>query len=333
MHGRLKVRTTEEQRLLKEKEQQKKLTAYQTGMKQILSTRNPTSYDPKSFAISAQLLVVNPDIYTLWNYRKEVILLELDKSKSECKDTIIDNGICDEKSQESLDVTKGLIKFLENEIRLTEQCLLANPKSYGSWHHRYWIMEHHPEPNWQNEFELCTKYLTMDDRNFHCWDYRRLILNKIGMSLEDEIKFSTERINVNFSNYSSWHYRSTLRKLDKDSLESEINLIMNAIFTDPADSSAWFYLRWVLSNPEMTEGHRKQLSQTLDQLLELEPDSKWCLLAKCWINGIKKGENMNEDQIEELTENYKKLLILDPLRKGFYSHYLNALESKKLNNA
>lgn len=58
-----------------------------------------------------------------------------------------------------------LIQFMENEISLTEQCLIANPKSYGAWHHRYWILERHPKPNWQKEFDLCTKYSSLDDRN------------------------------------------------------------------------------------------------------------------------------------------------------------------------
>ncbi|CAH2013388.1 unnamed protein product [Acanthoscelides obtectus] len=26
-------------------------------------------------------------------------------------------------------------------------------------------MMNHPNPNWANEFNLCTKYLNMDDRN------------------------------------------------------------------------------------------------------------------------------------------------------------------------
>lgn len=108
----------------------------------------------------------------------------------------------------------------------------------------------------------------------HCWDYRRLIINKIGISLEDEIQFSTDRINVDFSNYSSWHYRSTLRTLDKESLDAELNLVQNAVFTDPNDSSAWFYLKWVLSNSAVTSLHRKNFLEALDQLLELEPECK-----------------------------------------------------------
>lgn len=63
-----------------------------------------------------------------------------------------------------------LVKFLDTEIKFTEQCLLANPKSYGAWHHRYWVLINHPNPNWEREFLLCTKYLKMDDRNcrFNC---------------------------------------------------------------------------------------------------------------------------------------------------------------------
>lgn len=62
---------------MKQKEQTVKLEAYRKGLQKILSTRKPDSYDKQSFAISAQLLSVNPDIYTLWNYRKEVALMEI----------------------------------------------------------------------------------------------------------------------------------------------------------------------------------------------------------------------------------------------------------------
>lgn len=72
------MRTTEEQQLQKHKEQQKKLAAYRQGFKQILSTRNKDDYDSNSLMLSAQILVVNPDIYTLWNFRKEATLMEVE---------------------------------------------------------------------------------------------------------------------------------------------------------------------------------------------------------------------------------------------------------------
>ncbi|XP_056648725.1 geranylgeranyl transferase type-2 subunit alpha [Diorhabda sublineata] len=309
MHGRLKVRTSEEQKALKQKEQQKKLAAYHMGMHKILSTRKSDSYDPESLQISCQILIANPDVYTLWNYRKEIILMEIEASKK------------DENEGED-----KLIKFLENEIKFTEQCLPANPKSYGIWHHRYWIMLNHPRPNWENEFSLCTKYLSIDDRNFHVWDYRRLLVNKIGITLDHELKFSTDRLNINFSNYSSWHYRSTLRNLDEKCVETELDLVKNAVFTDPADSSAWFYLRWILSNPSITKEAREELLNAFEQLEELEPNCKWVILAKCWLTG---SLVLSDPQyLDKRITFYKKLATLDPLRRGQYESYLKVAEEK-----
>lgn len=300
MHGRLKVRTTEEQKLLKEKENQKKLVAYKKGMSFILSTRKKDSYDKEAFDVSSKILYANSHIQTLWNYRKEVILMEIEKSQEDNK--------------------KDLVELLEKELDFTAQCILSSPKCYSSWHHRYWILEHHPIPNWNNEFTLCSKYLNADDRNFHCWDYRRLILNKTAPCLEKELEFSTERLNANFSNYSSWHYRSTLRTLDSKTLDDELNLVQNAVFTDPYDSSAWFYFRWILNHKEILKEKREQVLESLKELEELEPSCKWVLLAKYWVMvSLSDGKDDSKFIIHKLVE-------LDPLRKN---SYLDILQTDK----
>lgn len=76
--------------------------------------------------------------------------------------------------------------------------------------------------------KLCDKMLMMDERNFHCWNYRLmtalLYLKEIPSRLESqeastaaeveflkkECEMAEKLIKKNFSNYSAWHYRSKL---------------------------------------------------------------------------------------------------------------------------
>jgi len=107
--------------------------------------------------------------------------------------------------------------------------------------------------------------LALDSRNFHCWNYRRVVASLFetvwcessvdrDQITRDEWNFSTDKIKENFSNYSAWHYRSTLvPKFIQPNQHSfhtfvrqEFALIKDAIFTEPADQSIWLYHRWLL---------------------------------------------------------------------------------------
>lgn len=230
MHGRLKVKSSEEQ--LKEKaiEKAKKLRKFQLVCADILQSRN-NEKNPLLMK-TAEVLIANPDIYTFWNIRKEVLL-----------DIKINNS---DKAEE----------LLKKELNFLNECLKSNPKSYGSWQHRCFVMNTMNLPDWKAELDLCSKFLEIDDRNFHCWDYRRYIVKKSGEPLESELDFTTCKIAVDFSNFSSWHYRSKilseLHSISEDHigesvLSYELSLVENAMFTDPNDQSGWFYHRWLLN--------------------------------------------------------------------------------------
>lgn len=251
MHGRLKVRTTEEQEQRKRLEREKKLKAYQHGMSECLSRVKNCQYDMVGLKISEEILSNNGDIQTLWNLRKNT-LEHVEKEKSE-----------DE-----------MIKLLSNEMTLTDVALKKNPKSYSCWHHRRWCLlkaealklnTKLAQLTFENEMKLCNVYLDLDARNFHCWRHRLFLIEHAKLSKLDELKFTYDKICSNFSNYSAWHYRSKLieslyaeNQISSEIFKNELNLIENAIFTDPNDQSAWIYEKWLLL--EHQRSYVKELS-------------------------------------------------------------------------
>ena len=112
--------------------------------------------------------------------------------------------------------------MLLKELELTQQCLMVNPKSYGSWYHRCHCMLAMTDPNWQREIQLCDVYLSRDERNFHCWDYRVFASAASNRDPADELAFTLESINVNFGNYSAWHRRSKLLPLTHPHAEHKV---------------------------------------------------------------------------------------------------------------
>nr|BAN21361.1 rab geranylgeranyl transferase alpha subunit [Riptortus pedestris] len=236
MHGQAKVKTSEEEKERKKKDREQKAKVYRDGMTKIFDKRKKCEFDDEALDLISDILITNPDIYTLWNFRKEILLTYKDKSHDD------------------------LACILSNEMRLTEMCLRANPKSYCAWYHRLWLLDNMPYSDLEKELFLCTKYLKLDERNFHCWDYRRAVVAKLEVAPSEELDYTTVKIEENFSNYSSWHYRSqllplvypdpsNLRPVDEPTHLKELELVQAACFTDPSDSSSWFYLRWLLGRP------------------------------------------------------------------------------------
>lgn len=238
MHGRLKVKTTAEQQEAKRKERERKLLLYRAATDKIFSKRKNNELDQEMLNLTGELLSTNPDFSTLWNIRRELFEAWL-----------------------TTKATEELQKAFTSELYFLEQCLSTNPKSYGTWHQRCWVLNRMPEPNWKRELMLCSRFLELDERNFHCWDYRRFVVKRFGVSAETELEFTTTKISSNFSNFSSWHYRSKLLPIvhpdssqptgvKTDILQQEFELVQNAFFTDPSDQSAWFYHKWLLGKEQ-----------------------------------------------------------------------------------
>ncbi|PKA63986.1 Protein farnesyltransferase/geranylgeranyltransferase type-1 subunit alpha [Apostasia shenzhenica] len=193
-------------------------------------------YADDAISASSKLLEINPEIYTAWNYRKRAF---------------------EQRLQESTD--QELIKSLvEAELRVVEAALRRNPKSYGAWYHRKWVLNRGVvEVDFDREFRLIDQLLKADPRNFHGWNYRRFVAKLKVVPEVEELKFTMDMIDTNFSNYSAWHNRSALlscmlstKVLGFDErakiLAEEYELVRQALFTDPSDQSGWFYHLWLL---------------------------------------------------------------------------------------
>lgn len=228
------MKTTAQQEEAKRKEREQKLKLYTAATSGAFKKRLNGEFDEEGLKLTGEILSVNPDFYSLWNYRKEIFLFMKDNKE-----------------------TEFVQKLMQDELGFLESCLKVNPKSYGAWHHRSFILENMPHPDWERELQLCNTFLEYDERNFHCWDYRRFVVLTSDVDLEQELAYTTEKIQTNFSNYSSWHYRSKLLpvifpdpthpvRVQEDVLLQEHETVQNAIFTDPDDQSAWFYHRWLL---------------------------------------------------------------------------------------
>ncbi|CDW54019.1 Geranylgeranyl transferase type-2 subunit alpha [Trichuris trichiura] len=259
MHGRKRNVIRADETDAEKERQQQKVDLYRkardtvfgkikTGIKGVLlciflKHANVAGFDAEAMDVSKAILSSNPDFTTLWNHRRKYLLqLLLTDDRDET-----DSGKCGR-------------KLLEAELRLTEACLLKNPKSYSAWHHRYWAFSRMQSPDFASEFALIDSALQEDDRNFHCWDYRRLICSLAKRPPEEELEFSEKKVNDNFSNFSAWHYRSKmlsqLRPSDEagmpvqlDTFFDELALSHNGIFTDPDDQSCWLYQNWLTTPP------------------------------------------------------------------------------------
>ena len=243
-----------------------------------LRRRAERSYDAESMAVSARLLEINPEVFTAWNFRREAIVAGADAVDARARPPLAD------------------------ELTLTEKTLKKNPKSYPSWYHRKWTISRMvdeadaredvaaSDATLARELVLVERLLDADDRNFHCWGYRRFVAALAKVPDADELEFTTKKIEANFSNYSAWHHRSAYlprvhgrggggslgeggeeerekredetenendapppsSSLPPDVLRAEYELVQNAFFTEPEDQSGWMYHRWLLRNTMST---------------------------------------------------------------------------------
>ena len=342
MHGATKSDLTPERiKLINDNiKKYKKLNSF------ILSQKKCKIYNEEMLEKCNKILTINSEHYTVWNYRREILLY------------LFENDFKTNQDEQG--------RLLLNELSTISSTLHRNPKSYSSFHHRFWCIKQDKfnKIDLNKELKLCSDFLSLDSRNFHCWDYRRFIVSQSGsrsnnnIKLKDELKYSKELIEQNFSNYSAWHYRSTLiplicknndKKLKKR-INRELKWVKNAFYTEPNDQSAWLYHRWLLGKDGystmirlkqnkikqnmniQSNVHQYQLTiqelineyNEIEQFLKVEPKSKWGLLTFCvLIQAIKARDDHTDNNVidnakDKVEKTFETLIMIDEIRKNYY---------------
>ena len=250
-----------------------KAAKYSKLMRYVLNARKKG--DMSLLTEVGKLLVMNSDVYSLWNYRREMLVGDWDPAV---------------------------------EMSLTAQCLEKNPKSYPAWYHRKWVLERHPELA-KRELQLCGEFLDADERNFHCWNHRRFAAS---LTESESMDFARSKLDQNFSNYSAFHELAAHlpSTLDDSDAKDHLDLVAQAVFTEPDDQSAWWYQETLATrvNPTTLVSH----VDALKQLRDLEPDSKWPVLA---LFRLQKHLGGRGDDLRDLKDD---LLRLDPPHTFLY---------------
>ncbi|KAL6603656.1 hypothetical protein ACP70R_044017 [Stipagrostis hirtigluma subsp. patula] len=238
---------------------------------QVLHNHHSRTYTKEALGLSFNLLEINPEAYTAWNYRK----LAFQHNLRELSDP------------------EAIKSAVDDELRVVEVALRQNPKSYGAWYHRKWLLNQKLAPvDFKREFGLLDKLLKVDARNFHGWNYRRFLARFLGVPDEEELKYTMDKISDNFSNYSAWHNRSILLsnllmqqskgfESKQKILSEEFELVIQALFTDPSDQSGWFYHLWLLAQTSTPE--------------------KPQLIASWPSNGVKLSSSFVREKVEQNT--------------------------------
>nr|XP_031864456.1 uncharacterized protein CI109_000370 [Kwoniella shandongensis]KAA5531528.1 hypothetical protein CI109_000370 [Kwoniella shandongensis] len=322
MHGVKRSRLTAQAAEAKRLKELSKIESYLAIEQDVLSRKRAKDFSDEALGRTTQLLDLNPEFYTIWNYRR-TILLSLFPSLS----------------------PEEIVSHLTSDLRLTTSYLLVHPKVYWIWNHRKWCLESVPsgpgetqkwrEEFWKGELKLIEKMLDADARNFHAWSYRRYVLASLPISRpkSDELKYTQTKIEANFSNFSAWHCRTKVlsaiwqeqsftEEQVKKAKDKEFELVTQALWTDPGDQSGWLYHRWLVGQEPPLDILQREIKNIQD-LHEAEPDSKWCINALAHYTLLLAQQSTTSDDGANKLRNEAKRLYeilekVDPDRRARY---------------
>lgn len=307
-HGRKKqkARTLTEEELKQRDEKLRKIKLVNAKM---LKQRSDKVYDEASLGQTEKFAKLSPDFTTVWNYRREI--LEHFFSQSQGSFSTLEGKLGTIKTElkmliahlksspKSYSIWQHRVWTIELGLNLERQFLEAlkakkvaeegKSDKNGNEEDGAELMNmpgqetvDEDDSLWKSaildtEMKLCSMMLMEDERNFHCWNYRKMMVDLYRKEIDRRVPAEKARdiknkylqsecdtakaiINKNFSNYSAWHYRGKLMAYIQEeaansgpyilpllSIKEDLKQIEHAYFTDPKDQSPWNYHGWLMS--------------------------------------------------------------------------------------
>ncbi len=120
------------------------------------------------------MLQINPEFYTVWNYRRAILLNGIFTGRCDAWRSYQYRGSIAARTPQEIN------EFLSDDLSLTTVALKVHPKVYWIWNHRRWCLEHVPDgpgtdtegdpegwrkSYWDKEMFVVEKMLDADPRN------------------------------------------------------------------------------------------------------------------------------------------------------------------------
>ena len=116
--------------------------------------RAQNDFSKEAFDLTTTLLKKNPEFYTVWNYRRRILLEGL------FKESVLRVSLIDGRRNPG-----GIRTYLAAELQFLFLRLREYPKCYWIWLYRKWCLEVCPDADWDTELKLVSKMLDADARN------------------------------------------------------------------------------------------------------------------------------------------------------------------------
>ena len=97
-------------------------------------------------------------------------------------------------------------------------------------------------------FELTSEVIDFSEGNYNAWFYRRVLIEKLGKSLQDEMAWLQEIGLDKEKNFQIWHHRKCIAEMlgEQMDLSAEMGFLDEIFESDWKNYHAWSYRIWLI---------------------------------------------------------------------------------------